>query len=39
MLKNTYVVHEDYAIIITQKQERIIVDNNKLEELKNIDGL
>ena len=34
MLKNTYEVHEDYAIIITQKQERIIVDNNKLEELK-----
>lgn len=35
MLKNTYEIHEDYSVIITQKQERIIVDNDKLEELKN----
>ena len=31
MLKNTYEVQEDYDIIITQNQERIIVDNNKIE--------
>lgn len=34
MLKNYYEEYEDYAIIITQKYERIIIDKDKLKELR-----
>ena len=34
MLKNYYEEYEDYAIIITQKCERIIIDKDKLKELR-----